>query len=291
MTDIEGKSLDIIKTAVIQMKPVLGEKEGNIKKTIDFIDEAVNQDAKLIILPELCNTGYAFQSRSELSGAAEEIPSGLSCKAWINKAIEKKVYIVAGIAEKQCNKIYNSAVIIGPEGYIGTYRKAHLWYNEKLIFDPGDSGFPVFELPFGKLGIQICYDFWFVEGVRIMSLKGAEIIAVPTNWPAAQPENTWDSHGYCMGNHRAIAHSNFNKVYIACSNRVGIERGGEFAGCSIITDYCGWPLAGPASKDKEEILYAVLDMMAVRRSKMLNLDESLNDRRCDIYDQTLGYRI
>ena len=278
---------DKIKIAVVQMNSLMGEKDKNIDKTINFINEAADKRVNLIVFPELCNTGYMFNSRSELFMLAEEIPAGITVQTWINIAKEKNIYIVGGIAEREENRIYNSAVIVGPEGYIGTYRKCHLWFKEKLIFDPGNLNFPVFELPFGRIGIQICYDFYFLEGTRILALQGADIIVVPTNWPAGV--NTWDKQGYCMGNHRAIVYANANKVYIACANRVGTERGQMFSGSSIITGPNGSPITGPAGKDTEEIMIAKLDIMESRRSKYLDLDESLHDRRCDIYDKILGY--
>lgn len=273
--------------AAAQMNPQIGNLEANLKSTLRLIDEAAEHGADLIVLPELCNTGYAFASLQELDAAAEPVPGGHTTEAWLEKAIQKEIYIAAGIAEKEGAHIYNSAVVIGPEGFIGTYRKNHLWYNEKLFFQPGNLGFPIFDLPFGKLGIQICYDFFFMEGTRILALKGADIIAVPTNWPTGS--NTWDERGYCMGDYRAMVNSNANKVYIACSNRIGDERGISFKGGSIITGPGGWPLAGPSAQDKEVILYADIDIMEGRKERLLNLDESIKDRREDLYDTLLGY--
>ena len=278
---------DNVMIAAAQMNPQIGNREANLKNTLRLIDEAADHGADLIVLPELCNTGYAFASLQELDAAAEPVPGGHTTETWLEKAIQKKIYIAAGIAEKEGTHIYNSAVVIGPEGFIGTYRKNHLWYNEKLFFQPGNLGFPIFDLPFGKLGIQICYDFFFMEGTRILALKGADIIAVPTNWPTGS--NTWDERGYCMGDYRAMVNSNANKVYIACSNRIGDERGISFKGGSIITGPGGWPLAGPAAQDKEVILYADIDIMEGRKERLLNLDESIKDRREDLYDNLLGY--
>ncbi|MBA1333697.1 MAG: Aliphatic amidase AmiE [Firmicutes bacterium] len=278
-----------VRIAVVQMNPVFGEKETNIKRMLDFIDKASEKRADLIVFPELCNTGYMFKNRSELARLSEEIPAGDTVKAWTVKAKENNVYIIAGLAEKEDGKLYNSAVLIGPEGYLGKYRKCHLWYKEKLIFEPGNLGLPVFDLPFARLGIQICYDFYFVEGTRILALKGADIVVVSTNWPAGKPEATWDEKGYCMGNYRAMVHSNANKIYVACANRIGNERGQLFSGCSIVTGPNGWPISGPAAKDREEILYADIDIEEGRRIRLLNLDENLRERRCDLYDEMLGY--
>ena len=277
-----------VKIAAAQMNPQIGNLEANLKNTLRLIDEAADHGANLIVFPELCNTGYAFESPQELAAAAEPVPGGLTTEAWLEKAKQKNIYIAAGIAEKEGPYIYNSAAIIGPEGFIGTYRKNHLWYNEKLIFQPGNLGFPIFDLPFGRLGIQICYDFFFMEGTRILALKGADIIAVPTNWSTGS--KAWDERGYCMGDYRAMVNSNANKVYIACCNRIGEERGISFKGGSIITGPDGWPLAGPAAQDSEVILYADIDIMEGRKLRLLNLDECIKDRREDLYDKLLGYK-
>ena len=277
-----------VKIAAAQMNPQIGNLEANLKNTLRLIDEAADHGANLIVFPELCNTGYAFESPQELAAAAEPVPGGRTTEAWLEKAKQKNIYIAAGIAEKEGPHIYNSAAIIGPEGFIGTYRKNHLWYNEKLIFQPGNLGFPIFDLPFGRLGIQICYDFFFMEGTRILALKGADIIAVPTNWSTGS--KAWDERGYCMGDYRAMVNSNANKVYIACCNRIGEERGISFKGGSIITGPDGWPLAGPAAQDSEVILYADIDIMEGRKARLLNLDESIKDRREDLYDKLLGYK-
>lgn len=275
--------------AAVQMEPAFGEKTHNLGRMSDFIDQAAGKGAALIVFPELCSTGYAFKDRSELAGMAEEIPSGETVRVLTKKAKETGAYIVAGIAEKDGENLYNSAVLVGPGGLVGSYRKCHLWNKEKLLFQPGNLGFPVFDLPFARVGIQICYDFFFVEGTRILALMGADIVAVPTNWPVVNPESTWDDRGYCMGDYRAVAYSNINQVYIACANRVGKERGLLFSGGSIITGSEGWPLAGPASKDSEDILYAEVDIDKARYARIHCEDEGLKERRCDLYHELLGY--
>lgn len=129
-------------------------------------------------------------------------------------------------------------------------------------------GFPVFHLPFARIGIQICYDFFFIEGTRILALKGADNVSVSTNWPAGNPETTWYDRGCYMGNYRAVAYSYTNKFFIACANRIGQERGLLFSGCSIITGPDGWPLPDPADKDSQEILYADINIEEARHMRL-----------------------
>ncbi|MCL5074621.1 MAG: nitrilase family protein [Chloroflexi bacterium] len=292
MERIRGQEASL-RLAVVQMEVSLGEKAVNIQKTLQFIDDAAAHGVNLIVFPELCNTGYVFNSRQELAALAEPIPEGETVQAWWAKAADKNIYIVAGIAERQGASYYNSAVLVGPQGCLGLYRKAHLFDEEKLFFEPGDLGFPVFNLPFGNVGMLICYDIRFAEPPRILMLQGADLICAPTNWVALPPNvHPWDEHGYCLANYITIAQAAINQVFVACADRVGSERGIRFLGASIIAGQSGWPLAGPASPDKEELLYAEVNLSDARRAKIINsLNDTLRDRRIDLYDRMLGYTL
>jgi N-carbamoylputrescine amidase len=277
----------IVRVAVCQTDPRVGEKEWNLRNTLDFIGRSCDQGAKLIVLPELCNSGYVFDNRAEAYELSEEIPNGPSCKAWIKAAQEKNVYIVAGIAERDGLNLYNSSVLIGPEGYIGLYRKLHNWYEEKLFFEEGNLGLPVFQTKIGRIAMIICYDKWFPEVWRICALKGADIICSPTAWvPHAHEEGMYPLADYlCM----AAAHC--NSVFVAVADRTGTERETQFVGYSIIVGPDGLPLAGPASADKEEILIADCNLSEARKSKHWNeFNGPIRDRRTDVYDYMLGYK-
>ena len=171
-----------VKIACIQMQPAIGKVEANVARSIELIDRAVESGAKLIVLPELSNTGYMFQSREEAFALSEPVPSGRTVNAWSEIAAKHKLHLVAGICERDGAKLFNSAVLIGPQGYVGTFRKVHLWNEENLYFEPGDLGFPVFHTAIGRIGMAICYDGWFPETYRLAALQGADIVCVPTNW-------------------------------------------------------------------------------------------------------------
>jgi len=287
------KKGSFLKVAAIQMEPKLGRKKQNIEKSCNLIDIAVSKGANLVVLPELCNTGFVFNNREEVIKLAETIPRGPTIEAWAAKAKEKNLFIVGGIAEVSGEKFFNSSVLIGPKGYIGTYRKLHNWFEEKLFFEPGNLGYPVFELPFGRLGMLICYDMWFPEGFRILMEQGADIVCIPTNWvPFPSKIRTCDESGRCMVHYIAMANAHVNAMYVICADRVGIERDQRFLGGSIIIGPSGWSLAGPASSEKEEILVADISVVESRRAKKWNdLNDIIRDRRTDIYDIMLGYTI
>ena len=115
-----------MKIACVQIAPVVGEKERNVRRSVERIEEAVGAGAGLIVLPELCNTGYVFESREEAFALAEEIPDGPTCQAWIEVARKHGLHLVAGSAERHGQVLYNAAVVIGPSGFVGTFRKNHL---------------------------------------------------------------------------------------------------------------------------------------------------------------------
>lgn len=286
MSDRKSRHEAEVRVACIQMEPVVGDKDRNLARSLEMIDEAAGQGARLIVLPELANSGYVFTSRDEAIALAEEIPSGPTTTAWAAAAARHGAWIVAGIAEKAGDRLYNSSVLIGPEGVIGTFRKVHLWNEENLFFEPGDLGFPVFHTPIGRLGMLICYDSWFPEAYRLCALQGADIVCVPTNWvpiPGQDPDREAMANILCMGS----AHS--NSVFVAAANRVGTERGQPFIGQSLIVSYTGWPVAGPASATTEEILYANLNLADARRKRNWNeYNQPLRDRRADVYDEMLG---
>ncbi|HVV42971.1 MAG TPA: nitrilase family protein [Nitrobacter sp.] len=275
-----------IKIACIQMQPAFGDVTANVAHSLELIDRAASLGADLVVLPELANTGYMFASREEAFGLAEPIPEGPSVMAWADRAAKRGLHIVAGITERAGSDLYNSAVVIGPEGYVGTFRKIHLWNEENLFFEPGNLGFPVFHTPVGRIGVAICYDGWFPETFRLCALQGADIVCVPTNWV---PIPGQQEGRQAMANILTMAAAHSNSIYIACADRIGVERGQSFEGQSLIVSYTGWPVAGPASRDREDVLIADVDLGEARRQRNWNaFNQILRDRRGDVYDEMLG---
>jgi predicted amidohydrolase len=287
----QGRTRDeaAVMIACIQMEPVVGAKERNVERTLERIEEAAARGARLIVLPELCNSGYVFESREEAFALAEEIPHGPTCKVWAAAAARLKVHVVAGISERDGLALYNAAVVMGPSGHVGTFRKVHLWGAENLYFEPGNLGFPVFKTPLGRIGTFICYDGWFPESYRLCALQGADIVCIPTNWvpiPGQHEKREAMANILCM----AAAHA--NSIFVAAADRVGVERGQPFIGQSVIVSYTGWPIGGPASPEREEILYAEANLADARRKRTWNeFNQVLRDRRIDVYDEMLGAKV
>jgi predicted amidohydrolase len=209
--------------AVVQTNPAFGETQRNVQEALDLI---ATVKADLYVLPELFNTGYNFIKQKELAALGERA-DGMTYESLLKFAEDRNCYIVYGFAEK-ADIMYNSASLIGPDGFIGIYRKVHLFYRENIFFAPGNLGFPVFDLPFGRIGLMICFDWAYPESARTLTLKGAQLIAHPSNLVLP----------YCPDG--MVTRALENKIFTATADRVGEEnRGGvelKFIGTSEIVD-------------------------------------------------------
>jgi predicted amidohydrolase len=204
-----------MKIAVVQTNPAFGEISANVAGVIDQIRSA---PADLYVLPELFNTGYNFIDAAEAARLSEGT-DGPTCSQLVSLAAERSCWIAFGFAEKTGGKYYNSAALVNGSGVAAVYRKVHLFAREKLFFSPGDLGFPVFETPFGTVGMMICFDWYFPESARTLAAKGARLIIHPSN--LVMP--------YCPD--AMVTRCLENRVFSATANRIGTEnRGGSSLG-------------------------------------------------------------
>jgi len=231
-------------------------------------------NADLLVLPELCNTGYLFISKNEVEELAEEIPDGPTIRAWKNIAEDREVYLVAGIAESADGKIYNSSVLISPEGDVKVYRKAHLFDEEKLWFEPGDTPLEVHDIGIAKIGMMICFDWIFPEVMRILSLKGAEIICHPANLVLP----------YCQD--AMVTRCLENRVFAITCNRTGIDEVDNtmlrFTGKSQIVAPNGNVLT-QAGEIGEAVRTAEIDPAKARDKSITKRNDVFEDRRTDLF--------
>lgn len=273
---------DTITVAAIQMEPRIGEPERNRTHSLNLIGQAADRGARLVVLPELTNSGYVFASRAEAMDLAEDAATGPTITAWTRVAAARNLVIVAGFNERAGDALYNSAIVIGPDGVLGRFRKVHLWDAENTIFTPGNLRFPVFDLPFGRMGVFICYDGWFPESYRACALQGADLVCIPTNWVPMpdQPPNR-----EVMANTLVMAGAHSNALFVVAADRVGVERGQSFLGNSLIVGPTGFPLAGPAPADAEAILFATIEPRKAAGARRLNVhNHLLGNRRPNQYD-------
>jgi len=271
--------LPSVRVTAVQTEPTFGDVERNRRRTVEAVREHAGSD--LVVLPELATSGYVFRSDAELDRVAEPV-DGPTATAWTDVAAETDTWIVGGFPEVTDGVTYNAAMLVSPDGVKGVYRKAHLWDEERRWFEPGDD-LPVFETPFGRVGIQICNDLWFPEATVTQARRGADLVAVPTNWVPGGTDGSRPG-GWTMGLHQAAAHANSNRVFMACADRVGTERSVEFMGQSAIVTPAGVPSAGPASPTKTAAVTASCDPALAREKMLTENDDVLADRRPSIYD-------
>lgn len=272
------------RVAVIQMEADPASKVWAIERSLGFIRSAVAEGARLVVLPELAASRYLLSDLAEVQSVAEPATGGEALNAWCHAARVHDIYVVAGFAERDAaGGLYNSAAVIGPQGVLGVYRKLHLFDWERHVFTPGDRGLPVFDLPWCRIGVLICYDLRFVEAVRLLALKGIDLLCVPTTWTDLYKRHPWDERGWCQANYLAMAHAYTNRIYVACANRCGQEGHVRYLGCSLIVSPHGRALAGPASPNREVVLWADIDPNQAR-DKSLGPEGNLwTDRRADTY--------
>ncbi len=265
-----------------QFAPRFGEVSHNLDQVVEKLDQA---DADLIVLPELFASGYQFVSRQEVITLSESVPNGPTTQRLIDLAKRRRMVIVAGLPERAGAACYNSAVVVGPSGFIGCYRKTHLFFEETLFFTPGDSGFQVWDIGPAKIGVMICFDWYYPEAARTLALKGAEIICHPSN--LVLPDCPDSMPVRCLE----------NRVFAITSNRTGSEaRGGKnqltFIGNSEIVAPQG-AILHRAPRDQEELSIVEIDPAAARNKAITPYNDLLRDRRESLYHlqdaETVGF--
>ena len=264
--------------AGIQCDPQLGQPKQNLEMIATWAAQAQQADAALAIFPECAVTGYCFDSLEEGLEFAESVP-GPATATLEAIAQQLNIHLVVGLLERAEDQLYNAAVLVGPGGLIGGYRKIHLPFLGVDRFTAhGRGGFPVFDTPHARVGVNICYDCSFPESARVMMLAGADLIALPTNWP--------ESGGCAIPDFVVPTRALENKVYYAAINRVGTERGHRFIGRSSIVDPSGKALATGA--ENEQMLLAEINPALSREKRIVRVPgehevHRLRDRQPDQY--------
>lgn len=236
-----------MKICCCQMNVIRGDKEANIKRAAEAVK---GLKADLIVLPELFNTGYMFDEKRELQDLAEAVPEGMTVRALSELAAKEKCCIVAGAAETDGLKLYNTAVVVNENGYIGKYRKIHLTKYEKRLFSSG-SEIKTFDINGAVIGVQICYDLWFPELSRELMKRGTDVLCVLGNFGGPETPKI------------ASVRAAENMFFTVLCNRIGTEADAYFIGKSLIADPGGIILSGN-KPDSEETVCLEIDPAAAR---------------------------
>ncbi|WP_428737543.1 N-carbamoylputrescine amidase [Sulfurimonas sp.] len=276
----------MVKVAAIQMQ-MSEDKKANVFKAKEMVKESAKNGANIILLPELFEGYYFCKDIDEKYFSwAKPLQNNPVIAEFIPLAREYHVVILVSYFEKAEDTYYNSLVAINTDGSVmDNYRKTHIpdgpGYEEKFYFAPGDTGFKVYKTEFGNVGIGICWDQWFCETARALTLMGADIIFYPTAI-GSEPEIHLDSKDHWQ--RVQMGHAATNTIPVVAANRIGLEKGESceltFYGSSFITDYTGQKIA-EASRDKEEIIYGDFDFE--ENAKQREYWGLIRDRRPSMY--------
>lgn len=260
-----------MKIALVQFNPKFGEKDKNIDRAIQMMRR---HRFDLAVLPELFATGYLFTSKKEVHDLSEEIPNGFTTRRLQTFAKEKKIFLAYGIAERDGSKYYNAAVLLGPRGIIGHYRKLHLFDEEKRWFSPGNLPLSVHSVLGAKVGMMICYDWRFPETARTLMFKKADIILHPSNLVLPH------------GPESMITRALENRVFCVTADRTGMEkRGGKsltYIGQSRVIDPDGNVLLR-LGRTEEKVGVVEIDPKKARNKNINRYNNLIIDRNPRYY--------
>ncbi len=282
-----------VKVAATQMSCSFNIDE-NISKAEKLVKEAAQKGAQIILLQELFETPYFCQTEnSNYYAYATELENNKAITYFKKVAKELKIVLPISFYEKKNNARYNSLAVLDADGtVIGKYRKSHIpdgpGYEEKFYFNPGDTGFKVWNTQYGKIGVGICWDQWYPEAARCMTLMGAEIIFYPTAIGSEPQNESIDSKDHwqaCM-----LGHAAANLVPVVASNRVGVEKDEDskitFYGSSFIAGSKGNKIA-EANRSEETVLVAEFDLDQLETQR---IEWGIfRDRRPDLYQIITSY--
>lgn len=266
----------MITVAAAQLALRVGDVTGNRRAGLDAIHGAAERGARLVVLSELSDTGYAFSDRSE---ALELADAESTLEGWTDASAETGVVVVGGFCESDGGSVYNSAAVVDRTGVRARYRKAHLWDREKEIFTAGHDRPPVIETSIGRLGVMICYDLEFPEWVRMTSAAGAELVGVPVNWPTLRRPPGERPIEVVKAQAAAASYG----LNIVVADRCNAERDTAWIGGSCIIDSLGYPVAGPVLADEAQLVIADVDTVASRDKHISKRNHLLTDRRPALY--------
>ncbi|AVH61469.1 MULTISPECIES: nitrilase family protein [Streptomyces] len=269
--------------ACCQLALSVGDLDGNRAAAQQAIKGAAAAGAKVVVLPELANSGYVFRDTAEASELAEPF-DGPTVTGWTEMARRHDLIVVGGICERdEGGRLHNSAVLVDADGVRALYRKAHLWDAEKTIFEPGAELPPVVDTAVGRIGVLVCYDLEFPEWVRTVALRGADLLCAPVNWPLfPRPEGERPAEVV-----RVQANAAVNRMFVAACDRTGVERGVSWTGGSVIADPDGHPAAGPLPTYEEGMVIAKCKLGDARDKRLSARNDVFADRRPDLYRSIL----
>jgi len=266
--------------ACCQTAPSVGAVDDNLVALRAALGEALDAGAGIVVATELAGSGYAFADAEEARAHAEDL-AGPTVSAYRDASQRGGgAVVVGGFCERgEDGNTYNSAVAVEAGAVLAVYRKLHLWHDEQSCFTPGAQAPPIVETRHGRIGVAICYDLEFPELTRALALRGADLLALPTNWPrTAIPPGERSMLGTL-----AMATARLSRTFVAVCDRAGAERGVDYEGASIVAGPDGYPLAESTDPLTPQVLTATVDLAHARDKRTGPRNDVVADRRPEVY--------
>ena len=271
---------DRVVVAVCQVDGVAAREDRSVLGAA--LAEAAGRGARLVVLPELAACGGVVTTPEQARAAAEPL-DGPTVRLLADLSAEHGCVVVAGLAEQGAEgRVHNVAVVLDRGAHLATYRKAHLWGAEKDAFEPGSQPPPVVATSAGRVGVMVCYDLEFPEWARLAAEAGAEVLAVPVNWPLRADGDPARPFEVVKAQAAAVTY----RVNVAVADRCGVEAGTDWYGGSLVCDVDGRLVAGPACASgpaRPVVLAAEVDLAAARDKRLGPFNDALADRRPELY--------
>ncbi len=275
---------DRVVVAVCQVDGAAAQADGAVVR--GAVAEAAARGARLVVLPELVASGGVITTWDRARAAAEPL-DGPTVTMLAELSADHDCVLVAGLAEAgEDGRVHNTAVVLDRGALVASYRKVHLWGAEKSAFVPGDRRPPVVTTSAGRIGVMVCYDLEFPEWVRLAAEAGAELLAVPANWPLRDGGDPQRPFEVVKARAAAVTY----RLNVAVADRCGVEDGIDWYGASLVCDVDGGLVAGPAScgvpdggPARPVVLVAEVDLAAARDKRLGPFNDALADRRPDLY--------
>ncbi len=263
-----------MKVGYCQSHPEFGAVQRNLDEFAAQL-ELGEADCDLLVLPELAFSGYQFATMDEVLDVSERVPDGPTTQACVALARRHQMHLVVGLPEREGDRCYNSAIVVGPSGFLGCYRKTHLFFEETLFFSPGNSGFQVWDIGQARIGVMICFDWYYPEVARTLTLQGAEIVCHPSNLVLPHCPDAM------------VTRSLENRIFSITANRIGREaRGGKppltFIGKSGVIAPNGTVLAR-APAEEAALAVVAIDPGEARNKSINPYNDVLKNRRPRYY--------
>ena len=277
-TDWAPSSGPVVVVAACQVELAVGRPADNAEAVEEAVREAAALGAQLVVVPELATSGYVFESVAEARSLAEPL-DGDTVTRWTALARDLGLVVVGGLAELAGDELFNVSVIVDASGLRAAYRKVHLWDAEPDFFAAGEARPPVVDTAVGRVSTVVCYDLEFPEWTRLPGLDDADVLAVPTNWPA-EPSRMSPTPAEVV---KAQSTAMVNRMAVVCADRCGTERGVSWLGGSAVIGADGRLLAGPSAMAVPAVHVAEVDLGLARDKRTGPHNHPLHDRRPHLY--------